>query len=213
MKQKELVFLFLFVLFLILMSFYFDFEIIAGVVLLQNSFLDNFFMSILFLSSKLIIFGFLTGLFLLNKDRQKWLLPLWITIGFSTIVSFFIKILGHRLRPYQLDLVPMSTFLEESSHLIWNFSFPSFHAMFVFCAVPLLSKKFPKLNYAWFVFALLTGLSRVYFGFHFLSDVLVGGFLGYLIGAIIIKLEENSGFGSKIYENIVKSIKTLLNFF
>ena len=90
--------------------------------------------------------------------------------------------------------------LMSKSYEIWNFSFPSFQAMLVFCAIPTISKEFPKIKWAWIVFACLAAFSRVYFGLHFLSDVIIGGILGYLIGMLIIKLEEKNNFGEKIYK-------------
>ena len=64
----------------------------------------------------------------------------------------------------------------------------------VFCAVPIVSKNFPKFKYAWILFAGLVAFSRVYLGLHFLSDVIVGGVLGYLIGVLVIRLEEKKKF-------------------
>jgi len=94
--------------------------------------------------------------------------------------------------------------LEKASHLIWNFSFPSFHAMLVFCSIPIISKKFPKFKYVWIIFASLVAFSRVYFGLHFLSDIVVGGLIGYLSGMIVIKLEEKYKFGEKVYGKIFR---------
>ena len=79
--------------------------------------------------------------------------------------------------------------------------------MLVFCALPIISKEFRKIKWAWIIFAVLVAFSRVYFGLHFLSDVLIGGILGYLIGVLIIKLEEKNNFGEKIYNSIFKRKK------
>ena len=89
--------------------------------------------------------------------------------------------------------------LASKSYEIWNFSFPSFQAMLVFCALPILSKEFPKIKWFWIVFACLVAFSRVYFGLHFLSDVIIGGILGYLIGMLVIKLENKKKFINRIF--------------
>ena len=109
-----------------------------------------------------------------------------------------LKVLVQRQRPFQLGLVSVLPALEKVSHTIWNFSFPSFQAMLVFCAIPLLSKKFPRFKYIWIVFAGIVAFSRVYFGLHFLSDVLVGGLIGYLLGVLVIRLEEKYNFSKRI---------------
>ena len=75
--------------------------------------------------------------------------------------------------------------------------------MMVFCAVPIVSKNFPKFKYAWILFAGLVAFSRVYLGLHFLSDVIVGGIIGYFIGLIIINKEEESHFWQKTYNKVI----------
>ena len=198
--MKKAVSIFAFVVFVIFISLYFDSLIVEGVGLIRNNLLNDFFMGITFVSSKIIIFFFLTSLFLWKE--KKFILPLWITLGLGVVVSFLLKVMIQRQRPFQLGLVSVLPVLEKASHAIWNFSFPSFHTMLVFCVVPLLSKQFPKLKYYWISFAVLVGFSRVYFGLHFLSDVIAGGAIGYLIGVIVVKLEEEYGFGEKVYRKV-----------
>jgi len=63
----------------------------------------------------------------------------------------------------------------------------------VFSALPILNKKFNKLKYIWLVFACLVAFSRVYFGVHYMSDVLTGALVGYLIGLSAVWIEEKYG--------------------
>jgi len=194
--KKGAVFIFAFVVLAIFISLYFDSEIVKGISLIRNNFLNDFFMGITFVSSKIIVFFFLTGLFLWKK--QKLVLPLWITLGLAVAVSFLLKVVVQRQRPFQLGIVSVLPVLEKISHAIWNFSFPSFQTMLVFCVIPVISKQFPKLKYYWIAFAVLVGFSRIYFGLHFLSDVIAGAAIGYFLGIIILKLEEKYKFGEKI---------------
>src|SRR3972149_31487 len=174
---------------LIVLSFYFDAEIVSLIPFLRNEILTSFFMGITFVSSILIIFLFLTLLFIKEKKR-KFLVPLWASLFFSTLIGFILKISISRLRTYQQDLISVVSGAVESSHVIWNYSFPSFQAMMVFSAIPFLSKEFPKFKYVWIVFACLVAFSRVYLGVHFLSDVITEAFLGYLIGYFFLRLKE-----------------------
>ncbi len=178
------------VLVLVIVSFIFDAFIVGGVSLIRNGLLDDFFLGLTFVSSEIIMFFFLTSLFLWNERKRKWILPLWITLGLSAVVAFALKYLVQRPRPYQAGVISILPILEKASHTVWNYSFPSFQSMLVFCAIPILSKEFPKLKYYWIVFAGLVAFSRVYFGLHYMSDVLVGGLIGYLIGFGIIKIKE-----------------------
>jgi len=76
--------------------------------------------------------------------------------------------------------------------------------MLVFCAIPIISKEFPRIKWAWILFAVLVAISRLYIGAHFLSDVIIGGLLGYIIGVLIIKLENKKKIGEKIYKKIFR---------
>lgn len=186
----------------ILISFIFDTEIVRGISLIRNIILNEFFLGITFVSSEIIVFFFLTSLFLFKERKRKWILPLWFTLFLSVIVSFILKFYVKRQRPFQLDLVSILPVLEKASHNVWNFSFPSFQAMLAFCAVPILSKEFPKFKYIWIIFAGLVAFSRVYFGLHFMSDVIAGGLIGLVLGWFVILLEEKYKFGEKFYKKI-----------
>jgi undecaprenyl-diphosphatase len=188
----------------IIVVFYFDVYLVKNVSFLRNIFLDNFFMVITFVSSEVIVFFVLTALFLWRENKRRWILPLWVTLMLSAIVSFILKIMVQRERPFQQGIVSLIPSLQEASYSIWNFSFPSFQSMLAFCAIPILYEQFPKLKKIWIIFAVLVAFSRVYFGVHFVSDVLVGGIIGYLIGMIIVKLEKENNFGKNIYNKIFK---------
>lgn len=184
---------------IILIIFAFDFLIVEGISSLRTNFLDDFFLGLTFISSKFIIFSFLTILFLSFHKKREWILPLWSTLVIASIVNFLLKVAIQRPRPFQLGLISVLPLLEKASHAVWNFSFPSGHAIIVFSVLPLINKEFPKLKYMWIIFAVLVASSRVYLGLHFLSDVVVGGLIGYLLGAVIIRIEKENKFWEKIY--------------
>lgn len=190
------------------LSFYFDKEIVVFFSSLRNLYLNEFFLGIKFLDTDIIVVAFLTLLLLWTRKKREWIFPLWLTIGVTAAISFVLKVLVHRIRPFATGIVSLAPGITASaSYLVWDFSFPSGDAAFTFCLVPILSKLYPKLKYLWIGFAVLVALSRVYFGVHYLSDVISGGLIGLLVGIIIVKFEDKNGFFKRIYGKIFKKRK------
>ncbi|MEK6842211.1 MAG: phosphatase PAP2 family protein [Nanoarchaeota archaeon] len=203
MRKRKEVILFIFIIAVIFVSFYFDSYIVKGISFIRNNLLNDFFLGLTFLSSEVIIFFFLTSLFLWSENKRRWIFPLWLTLFLSIVVSFLLKISVQRARPFQLEIVSTLPVLIKESFSVWNFSFPSFQAMLAFCAIPILNKEFPKFKKVWIIFAILVAFSRVYFGVHFMSDILAGALIGYLLGVFIVKLEKEKKFGEKIYGKVI----------
>jgi len=183
----------------------FDIPIIKFISQLRNDILDYLFLSITFASNILIIFFFLTTLFLWKEHKRRWIFPLWFASFFSVLTGYVLKVWIHRPRPFQKGYVSVLSIafnFMRNNFNTWNFSFPSFQAMLVFSAIPLLSKEFKKFKYIWLIFACLVAFSRAYFGVHYLSDVIAGAIIGYLIGVIVVKIEEKYLFGKKAMKKL-----------
>ena len=190
---------------ILVLSFYFDREIIKFISSLRNIYLSDLFFGVKFLDNEIIIVGFLTILLLWRKKSRKWVLPLWVSMGITAITSLILKILVRRTRPFMQGVITLLPgILDELKYHIWDFSFPSFDTAFAFSAVPILSKLYPKFKYVWIIFATLIALSRIYFGLHFLSDIISGALIGILIGFIIVKVEDEKKIFQKFYNKISK---------
>lgn len=81
-----------------------------------------------------------------------------------------------RLRPAQLSVDPLAWLACD------RFSFPSGHALNAFAAAALVALVFPVLALPMLALAASIGFSRVLFGLHWPSDVLVGAVVGTAIG-------------------------------
>lgn len=202
MKHKKNTLFFLLIVILFLISLYFDNSIFNLISYIKNNRLDSLLMPLTTLIFEIIILILITGIFLWKLNKRKWIMPMWFSLGLSAFASFLIKAVIQRARPFQAGLIEISSSLVKNSYSLWDFSFPSNHAMLAFCILPFISKEFPKLKYLWIFIACLIGFSRIYFGFHFLSDFIAGAGIGYLIGALIIKAEKENFFWENLYNRI-----------
>ena len=178
-------------------SLSFDISIVSSINSLRNYFMDYLFSWATYISSSVIILFVLTSLFLWEEHRRRWVFPLWLSLLSSLFLTFIIKSLYFRARPF---LFGLDTIDSIAIALINTSSFPSAHAAVAFSALPLLNKKFPRMKLLWIIFAVFAGLSRVYFGFHYLSDVIAGALIGYFMGLFFVKLEEKNKYGTKLFD-------------
>jgi undecaprenyl-diphosphatase len=120
--------------------------------------------------------------------KRIYIMPLWITIAGAELFNSLGKLVFHRLRP------SVAYYVEKS------FSFPSGHSTMVVAfygfVVYLLFREIKKRRYKTtvlflgIVIILAIGLSRLYLGEHFLSDVWGGYLLGLLWLIIGISITE-----------------------
>ena len=168
--------------FVLLISFLVDNTILKIIPLIKNPVLD--YLSSLFtnLSPVLIITIVLISLFLFNKKKREYILPLGLSLVFSYITTYVLKFIIARPRPLGIiKTLPLINLVD--------YSFPSSHAAVAFAALPILNKTYPKLKWLWILSACFIAFSRIYIGVHYLSDVVVGAFIGYFVSVFIIKLK------------------------
>jgi undecaprenyl-diphosphatase len=108
-------------------------------------------------------------------------LALGLTTGVTTFLadalSFLVKDATQRMRPFEAHHQIHPLYVVHSS------SFPAGHAATAFAGAVLLSLLAPRLAPAFLALATLIGLSRIYDGVHYPTDVLAGAALGALVGA------------------------------
>ncbi|HDD05013.1 MAG TPA: phosphatase PAP2 family protein [Candidatus Aenigmarchaeota archaeon] len=117
------------------------------------------------------LFSFFLVTLAINKERRTYLVFLALLVNGLVVASM--KLLIARPRPFYGSW--------ESSY-----SFPSGHASNAFLLATFYSQLFPKRKKSSYLIASLVAFSRVYLGTHYLTDVLAGALIGYVVAIIFI---------------------------
>lgn len=167
---------------LFLLSYKLDAQINLFFKNVKFAIFDVFLSSITNFGIVVIVILVIPSIILYRKNR-KLVYLLLLTFVVSVVLAFIIKLIILRQRPTETFTYPFLNII--------NYSFPSMHSMVVFSLLPALSKYLPKQKSFWIGFAFLVAFSRIYFGFHFLSDVVFGALFGYFIGNFLLDLYES----------------------
>lgn len=131
-----------------------------------------------FVTSTVLLFSLLLLSTLFLWKKKKMLLKLWISVLGSGIVTLILKFLIQRARP----VVP-----EYFFGTIPDYSFPSLHTALAFATIPFFWKTSPKRKYLFFLLACIIAISRIYFQEHYVSDVVGGAILGFVVSILVIR--------------------------
>lgn len=111
-----------------------------------------------------------------------------LALAFSGMAAHLLKALVHRPRPLK-DMADLIAAGQVSIHVLWQplreNSMPSGHAHTVFAVATTLAFLYRRWVLLFFALATLTGLSRVYVGAHYPSDVIAGACIG-VSGAVVV---------------------------
>jgi len=137
----------------------------------------------------------LLGIFLWRKKETRPIaMILLAAVLTSMIVTFLIKELVHRPRPYIMGLTAADMLVQTDPTV----SFPSGHTATAFTTATVISYFFRKWMVPALTLALMAGLARIYLIVHYPSDMVAGACVGIFVALAIIyvakKLQENEKF-------------------
>jgi membrane-associated phospholipid phosphatase len=143
--------------------------------------------------------------------RVMGFLPVWVAVGLGLILedrdwgrrlvrgrgglliaggalggaaAELLKLAFQRLRPGEVGEHVFRSWSERT----WStggLGLPSSHALVAFGAAAVLARLFPRAWWLWWALAWGCGYTRIAAGRHFLSDVVVAAFVGWLVGALV----------------------------
>ena len=130
-------------------------------------------------------FLFLFVLTLVLRKKSKAL----VIIASASLGTWLVDLLNAELlKPFFKRQRPLNAILRTDFH--GSYSFPSSHAVDMFCLAMVLGLFYPRWRSLFFALAALTGLSRVYCGVHYPGDVFAGAIVGISFGYLLFKLTE-----------------------
>lgn len=144
----------------------------------QSPTMDKIMKAPEYLSNPLVLAGGNLAIFYFGGERESHTAKLAVTSWAGTaLTTFMLKSAFNRERP-------------ERDSPRYNSSFPSGHTANWFSLATVYSAKYPKYAIPLYTAGLLVGLSRIYQGEHYPSDVLAGAAIGIGFGYLTLKLEK-----------------------
>jgi undecaprenyl-diphosphatase len=160
-----------------------------------------FFSTITWLGSARLWLPVLAGCIIFNK-WQKIAAILFIVILFTVVVNEDIKEIVKRSRPGDMT--------GESYFIAHSYSFPSGHTQTAFTIATVLSAFIAwRYNIITYLLAVAVGISRIYLGVHFMTDVVAGAIAGIIIGELAIFAVYRFGLckGDGIFGGMLRALK------
>lgn len=135
----------------------------------------------------MLFFVLLLLLYIVLHKKFHDIVLIGLTAASTLEISYLMKVIFQTPRPYAAEIVATIPLTQAS-----GFSMPSLHTAFCFSIWPFLHRVFPQKKHqlmAKFVI-IAVAFSRLYLGVHYLSDIIVGGIIGYVVAQFWIYLEE-----------------------
>lgn len=118
------------------------------------------------------------------KIKNSYVFYIFCSIVSAIGITGILKVLIGRSRPVLFDALGKTFFEPGTFNSVFN-SMPSGHTAVSFAGLVMIGMLFPRTKWLTWTMAIIIGLSRIYVGAHWPSDVVLGAFVGMLCADLV----------------------------
>ncbi len=118
------------------------------------------------------------------KTKNSYAFFVFCSVLSASILAKGLKIMIGRARPIFFEALDMTGFFPWSNEWAFN-SMPSGHTVATFAGLVMLGMLAPRIKWFTWTLAIVVGASRVAYGAHWPTDVLLGAFIGMVMADFV----------------------------
>ena len=118
------------------------------------------------------------------KVHNSYAFYVFCSVLAASVVGKILKILIGRARPIFYEALDMTGFFPLSTEWAFN-SMPSGHTFASFAGLVMIGLLAPKIKWFTWTLAIIIGASRVFYGAHWPTDVIMGAFIGMAMADLV----------------------------